>query len=366
MARPVYVVIDTNVAIQDSYFFFKKQGPELLDAMRRAGARLLVPEILRQEYLDNFVVIGRQSRGALAKGVSKARPFFDHQLNHFFPSDEEVRDRARLVLEGLQDVVTIIPETDALLIATGQRVKAKLAPCTKTDHGYKDCLIWESVLSMAKGSEVHIVTKDKAFYRDDTSDELAPSILVEAEANGISIYGYCEKKQGDDAMPLARVLKAILAHVPAADPNALNLVDLKNTGPSTTPTDGAVGADTGDRSDENIEHAPTSGMPDAQPSADQSELDRLLEPVRAEFWRLDGKVLGVIAFLNGHDKNHLYELLGQIGIDPAHAQNSCDRLTLAGLIKDTGHHLLPNLGRVTGLAAALVEGDVIELMLRNG
>ena len=362
MARPVLVVIDTNVAILETHFFFKKQGPELLKAMRQANARLVLPEILRHEYVKHYVELGRAARTAVEKGTSLARPFFDHQPASFFPSDEEVRDRARRILEGLQDVITFVPETDELLLATSRRVMANNPPCSKTDHGYKDCLIWESVLSVAGGCEVHVVSKDKAFYQEGSTDRLAVKIVAETQAKSITAYGHGEKSGN----PLDSVLNAILAHVPPADPNALNFVEANNGGTPSAPTAPPAGNDGADRPEgQGNDHAPTSGAPDATFNPQQGELDTLLEPMRAEFWRLDGNVLGVIAYLDGHDKERLYGFLAQMGIDHARARNACDRLALSGLIKDTGHNLLPVPGRVSELAAALVEAEVIELMLRD-
>ena len=111
---------------------------------------------------------------------------------------------------------------------------ANIAPCSKTDHGFKDCLIWESVLSVADGSELHLVSKDKAFYQEGSTDRLADTIMAETQAKGITTHGHAAK--GGNS--LESVVKAILAHVPADDPNALNVVDTNTGGTSSA----AIGA----------------------------------------------------------------------------------------------------------------------------
>lgn len=362
MARPVLVVIDTNVAIQETLLFFKKLGPELLTAMRKAGARLVVPEILQQEYVKHYVEAGRSTRGQVNKGASMARPFFDQDPPGFFPSDGEIRERARRTLEGLQDVITFVPETDQLLLATSRRVRANFAPCSKTDHGFKDCLIWESVLSVANGSELHLVSNDKAFYQEGANDRLADTIVAETQAKGITVYGHAAK--GGNS--LDSVLKAIKARLPADDPNALSGVEA-NTGSTPSASTAMPASDDVSHQTQGQAHdrAPTSGAPDAVGTLEQSELDSLLEPVRAEFKMLDVKVLGLIALLGGHAKEPLYALLAQMGIDLAHARNACDRLALAGLITDTGNNLLPVPGRTSDLTAALVEDEVAALALTD-
>lgn len=362
MARPVLVVIDTNVAILETHLFFKKLGPELLAAMRKAGARLVVPDILRQEYIKHYVEIGQAARGQLQKGASMARPFFDQQPPDFFPSEEEIGDRARRFLESLRDVIIFVPQTEELLLATSRRVMANMAPCSKTDHGFKDCLIWESVLSVADGSELHLVSKDKAFYQEGSPDRLADAILAETQAKGILMHGHSAKGSNS----LESVLKAVLSHVPAENPNSLNVIDTINGGLLSAPTTPLIIGGEADQPQVQVnDHAPTSSMPEAMGMHERSELDSLLEPMRAEFKMLDEKVLGLIALLGGHAKEPLYAFLVQMGIDLAYARNACERLALSGLITDTGNNLLPLPGRTSDLAAALVEDEVAATVLAD-
>lgn len=45
------------------------------------------------------------------------------------------------------EAMTVTQEmTPELKIATSDRVIDKKSPASKTDHGYKDCVIWESAL----------------------------------------------------------------------------------------------------------------------------------------------------------------------------------------------------------------------------
>jgi len=362
LARPVLVFIDTNVAILETHLFFKKLGPELLAAMRKAGARLVVPAILKQEYVKHYVEVSRAARSAMEKGASLGRPFFDQPPPSFFPSDDEIRDRARRNLERLQELIVFVPETDELLLSTSRRVMANNAPSSKTDHGFKDCLIWESVLSVAQDCELHVVSKDKAFYQEDSTDRLADTIVAETQAKGITVYGHHAGKSGNS---LDSVLKAILVHVSVDDPNALTGVDATSGATSASAALPSGEDAAGQPEEQVVEHAPTSDVPEAMGVPVQGELDTLLEPMRAENQRIDGTVLGLIALTGAHGKEPFYELLTELGIDVARARNACDRLVLAGLMTDTGSHLLPVPGRISELAAAMVQDEVAELMLRN-
>ena len=235
------------------------------------------------------------------------------------------------------------------------------APSSKSDHGYKDCLIWESILSVAVGGDVRILTRDKAFYDGEKSNKLAPSIVAEAEALDIVLKAYSGKDEsGKDNVnrPIFALIEDLCAehkHVDLArlKPFELSEHPLRISPIAAVPI--ALPAVT-------YQAMASSDNEDASLPAAEIELSRLLTNSREQFWAFETKVLGIVAFLNGGNKEDLYALLEKIGIDLTTAKNVCDRLALAGLIQDTGNNYLPVQGRVTEIAAELVEGEVIHLM----
>lgn len=370
MPKPIYVFVDTNIAIHQAHFFFKKGGQELVSALRASGARVLLPDVLYREYLKNYVAIGRAARDELKADLSKFRAFFDGDLDQFLPADSDLEARATATLDSLRDIMIVIPETDALVVAAGRRSMADIAPCTKSDHGFKDCLIWDSILSMAAGGDLHIVTQDRAFFAGDKGNALAPSILAEGAAREIALTGYCAREpQGKDQQrntsvtsPLFEVTKAIMASCASVSRDSLNVLDPEATPPAipaTAPAAPAAAPETP------AERPPTSPVPPATQFVDDGELEALLAPTRSEFGRLEVRILGIVSFFDGPDKARLLGLLSEMGVDRARAENACDRLTLAGLISEIGGHVLPVAKRPGELAAALVESEVIALMHRR-
>jgi hypothetical protein len=79
-----------------------------------------------------------------------------------------------------------LPLTDDLLASAGRRTIAKLPPTSKSDHEYKDCLIWESILTLPSGSVVHFVSRDKAAFC--TEDEFREELTMEARERGIQVH----------------------------------------------------------------------------------------------------------------------------------------------------------------------------------
>src|SRR5207253_636973 len=69
----------------------------------------------------------------------------------------------------------------------------------------KDCLHWESVLRLPAGTDVRLVSRDVPAFFD--GEQLAPELLAEAHALGITVKGYNVKDHRSLA-PLLQDLKA--------------------------------------------------------------------------------------------------------------------------------------------------------------
>ena len=50
--RQLYVLCDTNAAARDAHLFRKKGGPILVAMLRAKKAKLVMPEVLRMEYIN--------------------------------------------------------------------------------------------------------------------------------------------------------------------------------------------------------------------------------------------------------------------------------------------------------------------------
>jgi hypothetical protein len=73
-------------------------------------------------------------------------------------------------------------------------------------------------------------------------------------------------------------------------------------------------------------------------------------------------VFGFIAHFGGPAKEELWGLLSRAGMTPQVAKNAAERLTLAGVIQDTGNHYLAVDRPLAQLAIASVEKDIIRLL----
>ena len=356
MVRPQFIFVDTNVAIQEAHLFRRKGGPQLIELLRETGVRIVVPEVLRKEYIKHFGKESHTVRDLAEKELTKLESLCGQKLTWLLPEANFEQQEALTILHHLDDIIISVPQTEELLLAAAHRSMENRAPSSKSDHGYKDCLIWESILSVAGGGDVRILTRDKAFYDGEKSNKLAPSIVAEAEALGIVLKAYSGKDEsGKDSVirPIGALIEDLCAEHKHVDLARLKPFELSEHPLRISPI-AAVPIAT--------YQAMASDNEDASLPAEENELSTLLTNSREQFWALETKVLGVVAFLNGGNKEELYALLEKVGIDLITAKNVCDRLALAGLIQDTGNNYLPVQGRVAEIAAELVEGEVIRLM----
>lgn len=178
------VVIDTNVFVRDTLLLRAKIGSAFLHYLHYRSGRLYVPEVLRREYSEQTVLLLREQRQNIEKAFTRIQALFGERDDFIIPTDDAAMKAVEDRLAEIKDLVFSNQMPDALLAAAGNRVLKKQPPVTKSDHGYKDCLIWESILELEKGSVVYLVTHDGGFYQ---KDQLHPLLAEESLGRGITV-----------------------------------------------------------------------------------------------------------------------------------------------------------------------------------
>ncbi len=89
-----------------------------------------------------------------------------------------------------------------------------------------------------------------------------------------------------------------------------------------------------------------------------------LHQLRSEaFQDVDLIVLGVNEVLRSPAKDELFDMLERVGIDRAIAEHEARTLVLSGVLKDTGHHLIPTNA---AQAAQAADSEAVQLVLLKG
>ncbi|SFH91985.1 PIN domain-containing protein [Bradyrhizobium sp. cf659] len=349
------VVCDTNVFVRETHLLRKKGGPQLIKLLHATKGKLFVPGALKTEYVEQTRIAAGEERSKASAAIGNFRTLVGSADGYPLLGDDAVDQRTLQRLLALETLVLSSPMTNDVLVAAGERSLQKKRPTSKSDHGYKDCLIWESVLRLPAGSRVYLISRDGRAFFD--GDQLAQELVDEASARGLTISGYKELNQA---------LQEMQADTPALDLAAVEAIEL---------VEGGVESDlTGETSLSMSAAASVSGLtplPMSQEATEpltggveraHQELSTLLASAQKEFEGLDEKILGYIAYLGTPTKTELFNLLSQSSVPIEVARNVAERLAIAGIIRDTGNHYLPSDVSAADLAAETVETEIIKLL----
>lgn len=345
--RQLYVLCDTNAAVRDAHLFRKRGGPLLVAMLRAKKAKLVVPEVLRTEYITQFIQAGDDALQKATKELDKLKTFCGYDMGGFLPRLQFGEAQALEILAQLEDVIHVIPTTPELKVAAADRSINGIRPTSKTDHGYKDCLIWESLLTLPEGSEVLLLSRDEAAFFD--GEVLAANLELEAKDRGLLLSAYNTTKN-PTLMPLVNALKErfsdiaalAAADLPVGDHPIIQAYMQSELVAPVLPKDAA-------------EKVP-------RPVAIAAgELEELFAAQTKPFALIDIKALGFVSYLKSTDKLTVIGLLVQSSIAPEAARNALERLAMGGLIQDTGHNYIAAEGRLAEVAALLVEPEMIKL-----
>ena len=334
----IVVVVDTNVLVRETHLLSKKGGPPLVRLLRATNGRLLIPEILHNECVKQSVAMASEGRRDIDAALTTLHSLLRVRLDNPYPKDEAVRAGALARLRSLENLTISDPLTSEIQVAAGNRIIAEKRPATKSDHGYKDCLIWESVLQLPSGSQALVISRDKAFF---DRDNLHPELIAEAQERGIRVTGYKE---------IEEAIKELTDANPNLDLGTLEAQDLAEKIPEPI--------------EEIIPPAPVP-QPVETPSQFQSttnavdEIIQKLSEAQKPYNDLDLKVLAYIAYLDTPSKIELTDALADSGVEPDVTNNVAERLVLSGFVSDTGNRYLIKDRRVGDLIAPSVEKPII-------
>jgi hypothetical protein len=337
----IVVVVDTNVFVRETHLLRKKGGVALVRLLRATNGRLLIPEVLHRECVEQSIKMASEGRNAVASALSALDTLLGVRLDNPFPGHEAVKSGAVARLGVLKALTIPDPLTPELHVAAGIRTIENRRPATKTDHGYKDCLIWESVLRLPAGSQVRLVSKDKAFFDDD---ELYPELAREAEERGITVIGYRE---------IDRVVEELTKANPALDLAALEAQELADQP-----------LEPGNEVVSRAPPLPVTKTPQLS-AADVADVSRQLTEAGKRFDGLDRKVLAYISYFDSAPKEDLFGALAEAGISSDVARNVADRLVMHGFARDTGNHYLIADPAVARIMAPTVEAEVIAWLAKK-
>jgi hypothetical protein len=200
------IILDTNQWDRMPMLRHQMAAALLFGLHDHADVFIGLPTVIRGEvelHLSEKLQVAQRD---LARASGELRQIFGHAREVERHADEEVKQAFQTRLDELESLVKILPATEEDLAEAGRMVLAYMAPSSRTSQQYRDSVIWRIAVREAQENDVHIVTNDKGFYRDSSSDELADPLADEIHKLSRSVR-------------LFRNVEALLKHWEGGEPS---------------------------------------------------------------------------------------------------------------------------------------------------
>jgi hypothetical protein len=162
-ATPYYVAVDTNIWVEER-LLQSSIGRAFLYAVTGAKSSILLPEVVELEIARVLPDMAEQAVGRIKRDLSLLRQLSGQDVTVTAPSalaiEEGIEDRWKQLSGLLIPVPFTLDQAKSAL----QRIIRKAPPSGKNNEQFRDCCIWEAVLSAATDRVVHLVSADNAFY----------------------------------------------------------------------------------------------------------------------------------------------------------------------------------------------------------
>jgi hypothetical protein len=188
----VKLVVDANTLSADHYL----GGPSftvIANEISDGDFELVVPEVAVIESVGNYRRSVVEAHEAIAKLGGKVGRLLrnDSKLDELNSHLDELADAyestLREQLESLGARVEPIPDVDHADLV--RRATERRRPCDKNGNGYRDSLIWATVLEIAaEGDDIVFVTNDSDFTIEGDGGErsLHPDLIADLQAAGVA------------------------------------------------------------------------------------------------------------------------------------------------------------------------------------
>jgi predicted nucleic acid-binding protein len=210
---PENLVVDTNIFVKD---FVLRTAPWrlVLREANRDQVRLVIPETVVREVVNKYSEMAGMHAGRIREGMAKLRsmgiePKIDELPSNVSKQVKTTYDaRLRRSLELANARIEPIPAIPHELVI--DRLLARRRPYKPNGSGYRDTLIWESVLQLAaEGAPVTFVTENwRDFAASKTDRVLHPDFVADLENRGCA---------ADAVILVGDLASFIYPRVPAAD-----------------------------------------------------------------------------------------------------------------------------------------------------
>ncbi|HEY9628087.1 MAG TPA: PIN domain-containing protein [Coleofasciculaceae cyanobacterium] len=180
------VVLDTN-SLYGDFRLESRQALKLRDNLRELGGELVIPEVVVDEAERKFDELLRENLGELKKSIKRYRQLTGSDDINIPNKPEDIKNSSlRQRLLEVADRLICYPILDHQQVV--KRLLAGYRPFSGTeDKGYRDFLIWLSVLQVATESHktVLFVTSNSNDFCTKKGNQLHEDLIKDLEARRI-------------------------------------------------------------------------------------------------------------------------------------------------------------------------------------
>lgn len=205
--KAICVVLDANIWIQER-LLKSSLGAALLYGLRRIGGFIGLPEVTEKEVLRGIVDTGQGAVKGIRKGFGIIQTIAGEMPNHELPTETDFENYAIARIRELNNLLIRVDFSFEHFMSAINRVIQHTPPNAKKEQ-FRDTLLWETALQLARDYRLRLITSDLDFYQGSSHESgLAKELAVECEQRGLTIVLYPN---------LQTYLKTLEESVPAPD-----------------------------------------------------------------------------------------------------------------------------------------------------
>lgn len=183
------VFIDANTLVSQ-HFLKAHLGAALIFALRKSGAKIVLPESTRIEATHHALRLAAERSESIRKAFNQLQVLYGSQPNIDLPNAESIAKSIESHLSAIADIV----EEGSLDVALVRKALIRIIdkrPPAHSKEEFRDSLFWEAAMEAAMHDEVRIVSADTDFtVKVKDKMELHPVLKSEASsmAHPVSLF----------------------------------------------------------------------------------------------------------------------------------------------------------------------------------
>ncbi len=175
------IVLDTNIWLSE-LALMSPVGCAFSHYIAVSGFKIGLPEVIEEEAMHNFRKNLYEYRENVRKNYNRILAIFGQIKELKMPTDADIEQKVEKIFDFHKDRISRIPFNEKCARSSLAKIISKEPPNSENNQQFKDGVIWANCLEFAEESDVVLVTKDKAFFKDKKYEKgLAENLLHESQ-----------------------------------------------------------------------------------------------------------------------------------------------------------------------------------------